>query len=170
MRGLENAAALTNTAGLSYATPPRSQTAPCYTGDEELSWISPERCVTFVQKHGLMQTIAGFPSNLFALMKIQLKNMRICVCFHQRCKANQNGHQPNKVTCSDQWLYIRDGSRFSNILFNYRISIRLCDYFLKVYQGLTIKTVRWRERHSDLSLARSGHCRWSLNFIICMRF
>ncbi len=27
----------------------------------------------------------------------------------------------------------RDGSRFSNIQFNYRISIRLCDYFLKVY-------------------------------------
>ncbi len=27
-----------------------------------------ERCMTFVQKHGLMQTIAGFPSNLFALI------------------------------------------------------------------------------------------------------
>ncbi len=40
-------------------------------------------------------------------------------------------------------LYYRDGSRFSNIRFNYRISIRLCDYFLKVYQGLTIKTVQW---------------------------
>ncbi len=40
---------------------------------------------------------------------------------------------------------------YSNILFNYRISIRLCDYFLKVYQGLTIKTVRWREGRSDLS-------------------
>ncbi len=39
------------------------------------------------------------------------------------------------------YIYIRDVSRFSNILFNYRISIRLCDYFLKVYQGLTIKTV-----------------------------
>ncbi len=64
----------------------------------------------------------------------------------------------------------RDGSRFSNILFNYRISIRLCDYFLKVYQGLTIKTVQWREGSSDLSLTRSGHCRWSLNCIICMRF
>ncbi len=24
----------------------------------------------------------------------------------------------------------------------------MCDYFLKVYQGLAIKTVRWRERHS----------------------
>ncbi len=47
-----------------------------------------ERCMTFVQKHGLMQTIAGFPSNLFALMKIQLKNMRICTCFHQLCNAN----------------------------------------------------------------------------------
>ncbi len=69
-----------------------------------------------------------------------------------------------------QWVLTRDGSRFSNILFNYRISIRLCDYFLKVYQGLTIKTVRWREGRSDLSLARSGHCRWSLNCIICMRF
>ncbi len=41
-------------------------------------------------------------------------------------------------------LNSRDGSRFSNILFNYRIS--------------------------DLSLTRSGHCRWSLNCIICMRF
>ncbi len=51
---------------------------------------------------------------------------------------------------------------YSNILFNYRISIRLCDYFLKVYQGLTIKTVRWREGRLDLSLARSGHCRWPL--------
>ncbi len=29
--------------------------------------------------------------------------------------------------------------QYSNILFNYRISIRLCDYFLKVYQGLTIR-------------------------------
>ncbi len=67
-------------------------------------------------------------------------------------------------------LSSRDGSRFSNILFNYRISIRLCDYFLKVYQGLTIKTVRWREGRSDLSLTRSGHCRWSLYCIICMRF
>ncbi len=69
-----------------------------------------------------------------------------------------------------RYIYFRDGSRFSNILFNSRISIRLCDYFLKVYQGLTIKTVRWREGRSDLSLARSGHCRWSLNCIICMRF
>ncbi len=68
------------------------------------------------------------------------------------------------------YVCIRDGSRFSNIQFNYRILIRLCDYFLKVYQGLTIKTVRWREGRSDLSLARSGHCRWSLNCIICMRF
>ncbi len=67
-------------------------------------------------------------------------------------------------------LLTRDESQFSNILFNYRISIRLCDYFLKVYQGLTIKTVRWREGCSDLSLTRSGHCRWSLNCIICMRF
>ncbi len=50
----------------------------------------------------------------------------------------------------------RDGSRFSNILFNYRISIRLCDYFLKVYQGLTIKTVRWREGRSDLLLTTAG--------------
>ncbi len=47
-------------------------------------------------------------------------------------------------------VQIRDGSRLSNILFNYRILIRLCDYFLKVYQGLT-KTVRWHEGRSDLS-------------------
>ncbi len=32
--------------------------------------------------------------------------MRICACFHQLCNPNKNGHQPNKVTCSDQWLYI----------------------------------------------------------------
>ncbi len=56
----------------------------------------------------------------------------------------------------------------SNIRFNYRIPIKLCDYFLKVYQGLTIKTVRWREGRSDLSLARSGHCRWSRVFKPCL--
>ncbi len=43
--------------------------------------------------------------------------------------------------------------------FNYRISIRLCDLFSKGVPGLdNIKTVRWREGRSDLSLARSGHC------------
>ncbi len=60
--------------------------------------------VTFVRKHDLMQTIVGFPSNLFAFMKIQLKNMRICVCFHQLCNANKKGHQPNKVTRSGKFL------------------------------------------------------------------
>ncbi len=55
----------------------------------------------------------------------------------------------------------RDGSRFSNIrlvdlIIEYRLGCAII--FLKVYQGLTIKTVRWREGRSDLSLARSGHC------------
>ncbi len=36
-------------------------------------------------------------------------------------------------------MFTRDGSRFSNIRFNYRITIRLCDYFLKVLPGLDNK-------------------------------
>ncbi len=104
MRVVEKAAALTNTAGLRYSAPLTDSTM---LRDTELSWSSPERCMTFVQKHGLMQTIVGFPSNLFVLMKIQLKNMRICVCFHQLCNANKNGHQPNKVMVgSNRRLYI----------------------------------------------------------------
>ncbi len=79
-------------------TPPRSQTAPC---SETLSCPGQ---VTFVRKHDLMQTIVRFPSNLFAFMKIQFKNMRICVCFHQLCNANKKGHQPNKVTHSGKFL------------------------------------------------------------------
>ncbi len=43
-----------------------------------------------------------------------------------------------RYTGGVNWVTIFE---YSNILFNYRISIRLCDYFLKVYQGLTIKTV-----------------------------
>ncbi len=101
---MEKAGALTNTAAGLRATllcPAHRQ----HRAETELSWSSPEQCMTFVRKHGLMQTIAGFPSNLFAFMKIQLKNMRICVCFHQLCNANKNGHQPNKVTCSGKILY-----------------------------------------------------------------
>ncbi len=82
VRGVEKATSLTNTAGLRAAL-----LRPAH-GQHRARRHSPERCVTFVQKHGLMQTIAGFPSNLFALMKIQLKNMRICVSFHQLCNAN----------------------------------------------------------------------------------
>ncbi len=100
--------------------------------------------------------IGSMMANLLIPQHGQLQNVLLTLQWHSWCET---------VLIDN-----RDGSRFSNILFNYRISIRLCDYFLKVYQGLTIKTVRWREGRSDLSLARSGHCRWSLNCIICMRF
>ncbi len=62
----------------------------------------------------------------------------------------------------------RNTLRKKKVIIEYRSGCAI--YFLKVYQGLTIKTVRWHEGRSDLSLARSGHCRWSLNCIICMRF
>ncbi len=38
-------------------------------------------------------------------------------------------------------VFTRDGSRFSNIQFNDRISIRLCDYFLKVYPHWVFWTI-----------------------------
>ncbi len=88
---------------------------------------------------------------------------------HEKWGQKQKCCVYNFVQC----IYIRDGSRFSNIrifylIIEYRLGCAI--YFLKVYQGLTIKTVRWLEGRSDLSLTRSGHCRWSLNCIICMRF
>lgn len=53
-----------------YVTPPRSQTAPC--SERQLSWSSTERWMTFVRKHGLMQTIARFPSNSFAFRDVNI--------------------------------------------------------------------------------------------------
>ncbi len=59
-------------------------------------------------------------------------------------KLAKHGHQANKAALYGELCALlfakshydevspRDGSRLSNILFNYRISIRLCDYFLKV--------------------------------------
>ncbi len=53
---------------------------------------------------------------------------------HQQILCPGNCYKKsNRVS---KWLVsTRDGSRFSNIRFNYRILIRLCDYFLKVYSS-----------------------------------
>ncbi len=79
VRGVEKAAALTNTAACMRATLLRLAHRQHCARRHRAVLEQPRTVYEIVRKHGLMQTIAGFPSNLFALMKIQLKNMRIWV-------------------------------------------------------------------------------------------
>ncbi len=89
VHGVEKAAALTNTAGLRATLLQPAHRQHRARRHRAVLEAAQNGVWHLIGSIGFMQTIAGFPSNLFAFMKIQLKTMRICVCFHQLCNANK---------------------------------------------------------------------------------